>query len=201
MNETERDRILELVADGTLRPREAAQLLAALAGPPAPNTAGAAKTANLAKPATQASQESKENSKKQPLAEVELQRPDGTKYKLQVPPELVPMFWEFTKVAVRESVRSAAHDTWYGMKAIVKNTTKEMKTNFTEYMSAPKKKEEALAILSMEQSRHAEARRTILQMVQNGRINADDAGRLILQLDAHLAFQKSHPATLPAAVK
>ena len=43
----------------------------------------------------------------------------------------------------------------------------------------------------------------ILQMVQNGRISAEDASRLIQQLDAHAAYQKTQetPVVTPAGKK
>ena len=61
MNETERDRILRMVSEGTLRPHEAAHLLAALADEP------------------DAVDKKKEKSEKKngPLMEVQLERPDG----------------------------------------------------------------------------------------------------------------------------
>src|SRR5437763_14960709 len=114
MNETERDRILRMVSEGTLRPNEAAHLLAALAEEPAPDTA--------AKPA-----EEKDKPKK-PMTEVEVQRPDGTHYTVQVPPDLVPMFLRMAKVAIKESARTAAQETWSGLKTIVRNKTEEVRT-------------------------------------------------------------------------
>lgn len=178
MNETERDRILRMVAEGTLRPHEAAHLLAALADDPAP--AGKKKE--------------KPTKSGPPLMEVEMERPDGSHYTLKVPPSLVPMLWEFTKATVRESARSAAHDTWDGLKTIVKRKTNEVKTNVRDRLTGPKGKDKVISKsppVSIAAQKQAEARRQVLDMVQAGQLTADDAGRIIKQLDAHIAYQKT----------
>ena len=178
MNETERDRILRMVAEGTLRPHEAAHLLAALAdepGAPEQKKEASGKTASQ-------------------LMEVQMERPDGSHYTLKVPPSLVPMLWEITKATVRESARSAARDTWDGLKTVVKKKTKQVTTNVRDRLTSTKgqvKGESKLPALSPAEQQEAAARRQILQMVQDGRISAGDAGRLIQQLDAHSAYQKT----------
>ncbi len=177
MNETERDRILRMVAEGTLRPHEAAHLLAALADESErPGT----KKAKQAKPVNS-------------LVEVQLERPDGTFYTVKVPPALVPMLWEITKATVKESARSAAHDTWDGLKTIVRNKTTQVTSNVRDRIRSPKRQKEkhATPLLTPGQLKEAAARRQILDMVQEGRITAADAGRLIHQLDAHAAYQKT----------
>jgi hypothetical protein len=187
MNETEKDRILRMVSDGTLRPAEAAHLLAALSEPP---------TEDESKPA-----EKKEKSKpKQPLMEVELQRADGTHYKVEVPPNLVPMFWQIAKVAIRESARTTARETWSGFKHIVRTKTKEVRTSVHNRVSGGSKPEAAPASTPAEMQQ-TEARRQILQMVQNGRISATDAGRLIQQLDALHAYERKQSATAATGAK
>src|SRR4051812_40097065 len=90
MNETERDRILRMVAEGTLRPHEAAHLLAALAD----------------EPDTTDKKPEKAGKKSSPLMEIQMERPDGSHYTVKVPPSLVPMLWEITKATVTESART-----------------------------------------------------------------------------------------------
>ncbi len=178
MNETERDRILRMVAEGTLRPHEAAHLLAALADEP---SAPEKKKEKSGKPAS-------------PLMEVQMERPDGSHYTLKVPPSLVPMLWEITKATVRESARSAARDTWDGLKTVVKRKGSEMSTNVRDRFNSSKgtlKSESKLPAISPAEQQEAAARRQLLEMVQDGRITAADAGRLIQQLDAHSAYQKT----------
>ncbi|HZO88758.1 MAG TPA: hypothetical protein VFB38_10520 [Chthonomonadaceae bacterium] len=179
MNETEKDRILRMVSEGTLKPSEAAHLLAALADESAP-----------AEPKPGENNKAKPKEKKQ-LIEVQMQRPDGSHYTIEVPPNLVPMFLKMAGVAIRESVRSAAQDAWAGFKVMVRNKTDEIKTNVKTRVSGGSKEE--TPAVSPEQEQQAEARRRILQMVQNGRINAADASRLIEQLDALAEYQKTHP--------
>jgi hypothetical protein len=176
MNETERDRILRMVAEGTLRPHEAAHLLAALADEP------------------ETTEKKKENSTKTALMEVQMERPDGSHYTVKVPPSLVPMLWEITKATVRESARTAARDTWDGLKSIVQKKTNQVTTSvrgrFNSVTRQIKSEEKAPALTVAERG-EAVARRQVLDMVQNGQITAVDAGRLFQQLDAHAAYQKS----------
>ncbi|HZT41047.1 MAG TPA: hypothetical protein VFA07_02600 [Chthonomonadaceae bacterium] len=169
MNETEKQRILKMVAEGALRPSEAAHLLAALAEES--ENSNAAKADGKAKPKPQ-----------EPMLEVQMQRPDGTHYVVQVPPNLGRMLWEMSKVAIKESARNTTKEAWSGFKHMVRNKTQEVKVNVQTRLAGGKS-EEAPA-LSPEQEQQAEARRRILQMVQNGRITAVDASHLIQQLDA-----------------
>jgi hypothetical protein len=178
MNETERDRILRMVAEGTLRPHEAAHLLAALADEP------------------QGAGNKKDKAAKSsgPLMEVQMERPDGSHYTVKVPPSLVPMLWEITKATVRESARSAAQDTWDGLKTVVRKKTGEVKTSVRERFQAVKgqpRLEAGPPALTAAEQQEASARRQILEMVQAGQISAGDAGRLIQQVDAHSAYQKA----------
>lgn len=192
MSETEKERVLRMVAEGTLRPQEAAQLLAALSdtldAPEKPADKPVSKSAAREKP-----EESKET------VEVQVQRPDGTTRTVQLPPGLVPMFWELAKNEIKESARTAAQETWSGLKTIVRNKTNEVKSNVKERFTSGKTKPEEPPPPDPAEVQQGEARRQILQMVQNGRISAEDAGRLIQQLDAHLAYQKAQesPAVTP----
>ena len=178
MNETERDRILRMVAEGTLRPHEAAHLLAALADERDP------------------SEKKKDSGEKKgaPLMEVQMERPDGSHYTVKVPPSLVPMLWEITKATVRESARTAARDTWDGVKTVVRKKTTEVTTNVRDRLGSSRGQaiaDKQLPALTAAQQQGAAARRRILDMVQEGRITAEAAGRLIYQLDATAAFQKA----------
>ena len=178
MNETERDRILRMVAEGTLRPHEAAHLLAALADEP-----------------TVEEKSSDKKTKKKPdtnLVEVELERPDGSHYTVKVPPGLVPMIWEITKATVRESARTAAKETWEGFTSIVRNKTEEVKTSVRDrFVGEKKKPADAKPAISLAEQQQTAAHRQILTMVQEGKVTAADASRLIQQLDAHLVYQRS----------
>ena len=169
MNETEKQRILKMVAEGALQPSEAAHLLAALAEES--EASNGAKADDKAKPKPHA-----------PMLEVQMQRPDGTHYVVQVPPNLGRMLWEMSKVAIKESARNTTKEAWSGFKHIVRNKTQEVKVNVQTRLAGTKP--EGMPALSPEQEKQAEARRRILQMVQNGRITAIDASHLIQQLDA-----------------
>lgn len=185
MNETEKDRILRMVAEGTLRPSEAAHLLAALKEetPPA---------AKAEEKAVQEKEKANEPSKQQTV-EVQMQRADGSYYTVQLPPQFVPMIVKMTGVMLKESARTAAQETWDGLKTIVRNKTEEVKTNVKTRVSGSPKTEETPAV-SPEQEQESEARHRIIQMVQNGRISATDAARLIDQLDALKKSREPKPA-------
>src|SRR5438045_2909305 len=133
MNETEKERILRMVSEGTLRPAEASHLLAALAEEPAPPDPKKKGENGAAK---------EEEKPKQPLIEVQMQRPDGSNYTVQVPPNLFPMFWQIAKVAIKESARTAANETWSGFKTMVHNKTEEVKANVKAKVSGSKSAEE-----------------------------------------------------------
>jgi hypothetical protein len=133
--------------------------------------------------------------------EVQMQRADGSTYTVQVPPNLVPLFWNIAKVAIKESARNAAQETWAGFKHIVRRNVRDMRTNvrnrvttFTQGRPPDQQQIEADDGLD-----RFEARRQILQMVQNGRITAGDAGRLIEQLDALDLYLKARPPVRPTS--
>lgn len=194
MNEPEKDRILEMVSAGILRPDEAVGLLAALTDETKPTIVKKAEPEKKA----EATSQKKANSK-EPLMEVQMQRADGSSYTVQVPPNLVPLFWNIAKVAVKESARTAAQETWSGFKHIVKRKSREVgssvKNKVTSITSGSKK----VNIVEEPEDEGGidkfEARRQLLQMVVNGRISASDAGRLIEQLDALDVYVKAQPGT------
>ena len=180
MNDSEQQRILQMVADGTISSEEARSLLAAIsqktkdsASPPLENSKSAAT----------------EPKQKEKPVEVQMQRADGTTYTVQLPPNLIPMFWEVAKVAIKESARNAAQETVAGLKVIAKNKSSEFKAAVKNRMSGT---DVGLSpsTQSMPVPRQGEARRQVLQMVANGRITAADASRLIEQLEAVEARRK-----------
>ena len=168
----EKERILKMVDDGLISPAEAAKLLHAL------QEHNAAKEVKV-EVVTDAKPE-----KPAPMAQVQMQRPDGTYYTIEVPPGLIPSLVTMAGVAVKETVRTAATDAWDGFKIMVKNKTTEVKTNVGNKVRGIHPEEEKKAAAVASTTTHQEARRRIIQMVQNGRIGADDAARLIQQLDA-----------------
>jgi polyhydroxyalkanoate synthesis regulator phasin len=169
MNEAEKERILTLVAEGTLRPAEATRLLAAIA-------------ALEEKPAETKAEAAQEDEQKQPTVEFKLQRPDGTHTVVQVPASLFPMLIQVLKVAAKESLRSAGQDIVAGTKVIVRRKVKDIKKRARSIIDG-RPDTSAAASEETTEAEH-EARRRILQMVQNGRITADEASRLIREIDA-----------------
>ncbi len=169
----EKERILKMVDDGLISPAEAAKLLHAL------QEHNAAKSVKV-----EVVTEETKPDKPAPMAQVQMQRPDGTYYTIEVPPGLIPSMAKMAGVAIKETVRTAAADAWDGFKIMVKNKTTEVKTNVSNKVRGidPEKEQKTAAVAST--TTHQEARRRIIQMVQNGRIGADDAARLIQQLDA-----------------
>jgi hypothetical protein len=184
MNEIEKDRILQLVAEGVIKPAEGASLLAALSEaspspPPAPQAAG---TRPAAAPTP-----------KPTVMEVDMKRPDGSHHKIEVPANLFPMFWAIASESIKESTKVAAQETWQGFKNIVRNKTIEVKDGVKTRIASvgsPKKVEVVVVGPSPAEERRDEARRQILQMVQNGRLTADDASGLIQQLDALHTYEQ-----------
>lgn len=192
MNDTDReqrDRVLKMLADGTLRPDEAAKLLAALSPAESPQKSEPA-SRDAAK--EKAKEKAKEQEKPRPQRmEVQMQRPDGSNYTVEVPPSLMPMIMKMAGVAIRESARTASIEAWDGFKTMVRNKTDEVKSTVIDKVTRPVTKSPDNAKAVAEEDPQFEARRQILQMVQNGRITAADASRLIQELDALRDYQKS----------
>jgi len=187
MNEIEKDRILQLVAQGVIKPAEGASLLAALSEPPPPAAAAAPATVQKgagAKPAP---------APKSTVVEVDMKRPDGSHHKIEVPSNLFPMFWTLASESIKESTKLAAQESWQGFKNIVRNKTAEVKDGVkTKIASVGAPKQTPVVVIgpSAAEERRDEARRQILQMVQNGRLTADDASGLIQQLDALHTYEQ-----------
>lgn len=184
MNEIEKDRILQLVAQGIIKPAEGASLLAALSEPPPP--APVAPKAAGAKPAAAPAS-------KPTVMEVDMKRPDGSHHKIEVPSNLFPMFWAIASESIKESTKVAAQETWQGFKNIVRNKTTEVKDGVKTRIAAvgsPKPTAAPVIGPTAAEERRDAARRQILQMVQNGRLTAEDAGGLIQQLDALHTYEQ-----------
>ena len=181
-----------MVSEGLLRPDEAVGLLAALSDEP--------KAVIIAAPTDKKSKEQDQPTTraagKEPLMEVQMQRADGSTYTIQVPPNLVPLFWNIAKVAVKESARNAAQETWSGFKHIVRKKTREVGANVKDRVSSIGNRPVPPLLQTVEYDGidRLEARRQILQMIQNGRLTAVDAARLIEQLDALDLYVKAHSA-------
>jgi hypothetical protein len=194
MNEPEKERILAMISEGILRPEEATSLLAALSDEP--------KQVVRQEPEAEKQVDAAKPKPKEPLMEVQMQRADGSTYTIQVPPNLVPLFWNIAKVAIKESARTAAQETWSGFKHIVRRKTREVGTSVKNRVSSIGSRpalQSAAEASEDEGIDRGEARRQILQMVQNGRITAADAGRLIESLDALDKHVKAHPGTRAGA--
>ncbi|HEV2473131.1 MAG TPA: hypothetical protein VGS41_10725 [Chthonomonadales bacterium] len=172
MNEPEKERILKLVAEGSLRPAAAAELIASL-------------SEEAPKPAGDQAPSSKTKAQKAPSKpiEVEMERPDGTHYTLQVPQNLLPMFFQFARVTIREAARRKAQESWSTIKCTVKRRTEEVKSSVHSKVRRRGAAENGQPDDDRSDT-SIEGRRQILQMVQNGRITAEDAARLIRQIDA-----------------
>ena len=190
MNEPEKERILQMLHDGLLRPEEAARLLAALsdAGPPS--------TAQIAK--SPPARKAKEATPDEKLVEVQIKRGDGSYSSVHVPPGLVPTLWEMAKVAIADSARTAASETWSGFKNIVRRNTRAVTQGVKTRITGGGKRsgEGAPPGPTPHHEAQLEHRRQILQMVQNGRITADAAGRLIQELDAVNAYEAARSTAI-----
>lgn len=186
MNEIEKDRILQLVAEGIIKPAEGASLLAALSEPPPVPPVAVQKAAGVRPGSGPAP--------KPTVMEVDMKRPDGSHHKIEVPSNLFPMFWAIASESIKESTKVAAQETWQGFKNIVRNKTSEVKDGVKTRIASvgsPRKAAEPVVIgATPAEERRDEARRQILQMVQNGRLTADDAGGLIQQLDALHTYEQ-----------
>jgi hypothetical protein len=184
MNEIEKDRILQLVAEGIIKPAEGASLLAALSEQPSPPPV--VQRAAGVRPAPGPAPKSS-------VMEVDMKRPDGSHHKIEVPSNLFPMFWAIASESIKESTKVAAQETWQGFKNIVRNKSVEVRDGVKTRIAAvgsPKQTAAPVVGPTPAEDRRDEARRQILQMVQNGRLTAEDASGLIQQLDALHTYQQ-----------
>jgi hypothetical protein len=181
----EKERILKMLDDGLVSPQEAAKLLTAL------QEHNAAKAQAAAEIKSEPPADKQEKTKTQ----VQMKNADGSSYTIEVPPGLVPAIAKVTGEYIKQSVKTAANDAWDGFKVMVKNKTTEVKTNVSNKVRGTSKdSEDKTAPATAQNTTQQEARKRIIQMVQNGRIGADEAARLIQQLDALQEDGKVHQA-------
>ncbi len=185
MSQQEKDKVLELVAHGVLSPSDGASLLAAISEAERANAIVAASL-----PVQQVQRVNPEVTPKlapEQAVEILMQRPDGTSYTLQVPPGLAPLIWNLTKAAIKESARTAAQESWSGFKHIVRRKTQEVGQAVRDQATSLARGSAAPALPAIEAKadlpEHSGARARILEMVSSGLISAEDAMRLIRQID------------------
>ncbi len=188
---SEQDRILQMVADGILRPEEAAKLIAALNPLPAPEAP--AKPAE-AKPKEEPTKpDAATTSKEKPATmEVQMQRPDGSYYTIQVPSGLIPAVLKIAGASIKESIKQNSKEAWDGFKIMTKRKAHEVKENIADKVTGRNKAEPEAPAPPTPPTPPSPPRpyvdrtierQLILQMVQNGRINAEEASRLIAAMD------------------
>ena len=169
-DEGTRSRILRLVADGTLNAEQAALLLDSNGSP----VEGGEKQAV-------GDRKSGKNPEEKPRVAIQMQRPDGSQYTLHVAPGLMGMIWKLAGVAIKESAKNAARDTWDGVRIMVTSTSRSAgKRVRSRFRGAAGAAEEAAR-------KQTEARRRVLGMVAGGRISAEQGSRLISGIEAAYA--------------
>ncbi len=175
---TERQAILQMVADGSIRPDEAARLLSAISevneaqgGAASSTTSGHASTSDKAEP----------ERKSAPV--VDIVRPDGSHYAMQVPDSLAPAIVKIVGVYMKESARTASRETLQGFKALLANKTDELKAAVKGKMGGSGIENSAASAAEAVEAKRRAARRRILDMIQNGRLTADWAERLLDEVD------------------
>ncbi len=176
--ESEQDRILNLLTEGALKPDEAAKLLSALSHKYSPPAKTSQEQSVSAKP-DGASEASRPKSQK-----VELQRPDGTTYTVEVPPGLMPAVAKVVGSYVKESAKTATMEAWGGLKAVVRRQTEQMKSSVKSRVGGDRTQIEAeKPAPSLEEIQRVEERLRLLTLVHEGRISPEEANRLFSQLD------------------
>lgn len=189
----EEETILKMVSEGVLKPEEAARLLSAMQQPaqPAPPPTPP-KPEAPAKPAPAAAK-AEEPKERAATMEVQMQRPDGTFYTVQVPTGLIPAVMKIAGVSIKESIKQNSAEAWDGFKQMVKRKTDEVAGNVKDRVTGNYRKPEEPTtteetITTTFQPTQSRPDRTaeqqlILKMVQNGRLTAEDASRLLSQMD------------------
>ena len=190
MNDANRESIMKMLSEGTLRPEEAAKLLAKLTE----DEEAAAK----ARAQTKANDEAKEKAEKaRPATEkISIPTADGGERVVEVPSSLVPMITRMVGEAIKQHTKKVAKETVTGAKNMVLNKRDEVVDTIKTAFSGSGKKPKATDApqIAHEEEAGFAARKQILQMVQNGRITAKDAGKLIQELDALQAYEKGQAA-------
>jgi hypothetical protein len=183
MNETEKQQIIDLVAAGKLNAEQAAGIIIALT-PQDPTTASSAAATPPAAilPASAEAPRAAQPVKEQ-MIEVQMQRADGSVYTIQVPNNLVQVFWTVAKTTIKQSVKTAAQESWDGFKHVVKRKAQETAQSVKDKAFPPPPPPTPVASLPPPaKADHAEAKLIVLQMLQEGSISAQDAADLLAQL-------------------
>lgn len=176
MPETEKERILRLIAEGVLTPEEGARMIEALQR--------AQQAQPTASSTSEPSREKPKTNERQNFQKVEIPRPDGTHETIEVPPALVPAVMKVIGAYMKESARSAARDAWGGFRVMASRSLNEMKSNLRSRFSGSPNKAASLNTPSPEEIQRREERLRLLQMVESGRLKAEEAERIFEQLDA-----------------
>ena len=181
MNETEKQQIIDLVAAGKLDAEQAAGIIIALTPQDLPTASTPAVTPAIL-PATAEVPRAAQPVKEQ-MIEVQMQRADGSVYTIQVPNNLVQVFWTVAKTTIKQSVKTAAQESWDGFKHVVKRKAQETAQSVTDKVSPPPPPPAPVASLPPPaKADHAAAKLIVLQMLQEGSISAQDAADLLAQL-------------------
>jgi hypothetical protein len=190
MNDANRESIMKMLSEGTLRPEEAAKLLAKLTEDE--------EAATKARAQTKANDEAREKAEKvRPATEkISIPTADGGERVVEVPSSLVPMITRMVGEAIKQHTKKVAKETVTGARNMVLNKRDEVvDTLKTAFKGGGKKsKTDVAPQITREEEPQFAARRQILQMVQNGRITARDASKLIQELDALKAYEKGQAA-------
>ncbi|MDE2126738.1 MAG: hypothetical protein KGJ62_09120 [Armatimonadetes bacterium] len=173
-DEGERSRILRLVAEGALTAEQAALILDT---PVSPHAGGNGRQAGARADA--------KSPDEKPRVAIQMQRPDGSQYTLHVAPGLMGMIWKLAGVAIKESAKNAARDTWEGVRIMVTSTSRSAGKRVRRRFRGSAGAAEDLA------QKQIEARRRVLGMVAEGRISAEQAARLMSGIEA--AYQPESP--------
>ena len=199
MNDANRESIMKMVADGTLRPEEAAKLLAKLSDEE--ESAKAQATAQT-KLDTEKSKQEKQEKVKPAMEKITIPNADGTERTIEVPSSLVPMIGKMVGEALKQHTKKVVKESVAGAKIMAQNKYDEVRDTLKTAIKGNKKpKEDDKPEIAPMENKRFEARKQVLQLVQNGRITAVEAGRLIQEMDALEAYEEkqSQPAPLPSS--
>lgn len=170
MSSAEKQRILQMVSDGTLNSTEAARLLAAVT-----------EREEMLKPKSAPSAKREPDPKS--TQTIELQRKDGSHYSMDVPAGLAPALAKTIGLYIKESAKTATRETIEGMKAIAINKANEVKSAVRGRRGA-KSSAPLMVTEPPHETKRREARKRVLEMLHNGRLDVEDATNLIEQLDS-----------------
>lgn len=191
---SEQDSILKMVSEGILSPTEAAKLIAALnAAQEAPAPPQAGEPPKSAEPPKAEAKDKEEAKPKPATMEVQMQRPDGTYYTVHVPTGLIPAVLKIAGVSIKESIKQNSSEAWDGFKTMVKRKANETKESVVDKVTGRSKPQEepptppappsATTAKTGVKRDLSHERQIILRMVQNGRLSAEEASRLIAAMD------------------